>query len=419
MTLSAGTHLGPYEIQAPLGAGGMGEVYRARDTRLGRDVAVKVLPKELSQDVERLSRFEQEARAASALNHPNIVTVHDIGRSDGVFYVAMELVEGKTLRELSLAGALPVRRILGLAPQIADGLAKAHAAGIIHRDLKPENVMLSKDGFVKILDFGLAKLVLPASGEASAMPTVEKPETRPGVLMGTLPYMSPEQASGLPLDFRTDQFSLGSILYELVTGRRAFEGKTGPETLAAIIREEPRPIGELAPATPPPLRWIIERCLAKDREERYSSTRDLAQDLASLRDHVSEVSAGGLFSPLLNRSRLRRRELASWVAAALFAVIAAVLLLRRPAMAPSQRLHAELLPPPGTEFAWGEAPLAVSPDGQRIVFGVRDEDGKRSLFLRAFTEAEAQKLPRTEDALYPFWSPDSQSIGFFSSQKAS
>src|SRR5712691_1714737 len=219
MTISPGTRLGAYEVVTQLGAGGMGEVYRARDTRLGREVAVKVLPKELSQDVERLSRFEQEARAASALNHPNIVTVHDMGRADGVFYVAMELVEGKTLRELSAGGALPVRKILSIAPQIADGLAKAHAGGIIHRDLKPENVMVSKDGFVKILDFGLAKLALPESG-VSAMPTVDKPETRPGIVMGTLPYMSPEQASAQSLDFRTDQFSFGSILYELVTGRR-------------------------------------------------------------------------------------------------------------------------------------------------------------------------------------------------------
>jgi serine/threonine protein kinase len=315
LPLTAGTRLGPYEILTPLGAGGMGEVYRARDTRLGREVAIKVLPAELASDAERLSRFEQEARAASALNHPNVVTIHDIGKTDGVFYVAMELVEGKTLRELCAGGSLPVRRILSIAPQVAEGLARAHAAGIIHRDLKPENVMVTKDGFVKILDFGLAKLVLPDSGEASAMPTVEKLETRPGVVMGTLAYMSPEQASGQPLDFRTDQFSFGSILYELVTGRRPFEGKTGPETLAAVIREEPKPIGDLAPATPAPLRWIIERCLAKDPEERYSSTRDLARDLSSLRDHVSEIGSGESALPALKRSRLRRRELMAWTAA--------------------------------------------------------------------------------------------------------
>ena len=411
MTLSAGTHLGPYEIQAPLGAGGMGEVYRARDTRLGREVAVKVLPKELSQDVERLSRFEQEARAASALNHPNIVTVHDIGRADGVFYVAMELVEGKTLRELSAAGALPVRKILSIAPQIADGLAKAHAAGIIHRDLKPENVMVSKDGFVKILDFGLAKLVLPASGEASAMPTVGKPETQPGIVMGTLAYMSPEQASGQSMDFRTDQFSFGSILYELVTGHRPFEGRTGPETLAAIIREEPKPIGELAPATPAPLRWTIDRCLAKEPEQRYAATGDLARELASVRDHLSEITSGEAALPGLRRIRRWSRENVAWaLTTALALALAVVVSLRRPA--PLSRLHASVNPPPGTEFNWFSPP-ALSPDGQRIAFVAADGDGKVSLWLRAFAEKEAQKLPGTEQAIYPFWSPDSQAIGFF------
>src|SRR3984893_13712077 len=348
MTLPAGTHLGPYEILSPLGAGGMGEVYRVRDARLGREVALKVLPEAVSGNPERLRRFEKEARSASALNHPHIVTIHELGEAGGMAFIAMELVEGQTLRELLADGALSTKRLLTIAAQVADGLAKAHGAGIIHRDLKPENVMVSKDGFVKILDFGLAKLALPESGEASAMPTVDKPETRPGIGMGTLPYMSPEQASGQPLDFRTDQFSFGSILYELATGRRPFEGKTGPETLAAVIREEPKPIGELAPATPTPLRWIIERCLAKDPEERYSSTKDLARDLSSLRDHISEIGSGESGGPALKRSRLRRRELAAWTAAALFAVIAAVLLLRRPAAASPQRLHASLLPPAGT-----------------------------------------------------------------------
>jgi eukaryotic-like serine/threonine-protein kinase len=269
----------------------MGEVYRARDARLGRDIALKVLPEELSQDRDRLSRFEQEARSASALNHPNIVTVHDIGRADSISYIAMELVEGKTLRELSAAGPLPVRRVLALAVQVAEGLAKAHAAGIVHRDLKPENVMVSKDGFVKILDFGLAKLIEPESGLVSVMPTLVRQETHPGVVMGTVGYMSPEQASGEPLDFRSDQFSFGSILYEIATGRKPFQRKTAAETMSAIIREEPEPIGKVQPDVPPPLRWIVERCLAKDPDERYVSTRDLARDLASVRNHVSEITS--------------------------------------------------------------------------------------------------------------------------------
>src|SRR5215471_12531913 len=220
MTLSAGARLGPYEVVSPLGAGGMGEVWRARDTRLAREAAIKVLPSEVAADAGRLKRFEKEARAASALNHPNIVTIYDIGSADSVSWIAMERVEGKTLRELLFAGALPVKRLLQIASQIADGLAKAHEAGIVHRDLKPENVMVTKDGLVKILDFGLAKQTGPVSGrgEGSHLPTGTG--TSPGVVLGTVGYMSPEQAAGQLVGFRSDQFSFGSILYEMSTGRR-------------------------------------------------------------------------------------------------------------------------------------------------------------------------------------------------------
>src|SRR5512143_3682010 len=222
MALSPGSRIGPYEIVSALGAGGMGEVYRAKDSRLGREVAVKVLPEGLASDHDRLSRFEQEARSASALNHPNIVTIYEIGSTGQVSYIAMELVDGKTLREVLEEGPCPTKRLLGIAAQIADGLARAHGAGIVHRDLKPENLMVTKEGFVKILDFGLAKLSLPESGEVSAMPTLARPETHPGIVLGTVGYMSPEQAGGRLVDFRSDQFALGSILYELATGRRAF-----------------------------------------------------------------------------------------------------------------------------------------------------------------------------------------------------
>ena len=223
MSIPAGTRLGPYEILSALGAGGMGEVYRARDTRLGREVAVKVLPPSVSADADRLRRFEKEAQSASSLNHPNVVTVFDIGESNGIAYMAMELVDGRTLREILAEGALPPKRLLGIAAQLADGLARAHGAGIVHRDLKPENVMVRKDGFVKILDFGLAKLTQPDAGEVdqSRSPTVTV-ATEAGVIMGTVGYMSPEQALGKPLDFRSDQFAVGSILYEMATGRRAF-----------------------------------------------------------------------------------------------------------------------------------------------------------------------------------------------------
>src|SRR5512135_2859050 len=265
MAFAAGSKLGPYEIVAPLGAGGMGEVYRARDARLGRDVAVKVLPARLSADADRLKRFEREARSSSSLNHPNVVTVFDIGEADGTAYIAMELVDGRTLRDLLLEGLVPVKRLLAIGAQIADGLARAHGAGIVHRDLKPENVMVRKDGFVKILDFGLAKLTQSEgpSGDATHTPTATA-GTEAGVVMGTVGYMSPEQALAHPLDFRSDQFSLGAILWEMATGRRAFQRPSAPETLAAIIREEPEPLTSAAPESPVPLRWIVERCLAKD-----------------------------------------------------------------------------------------------------------------------------------------------------------
>ncbi len=291
MALAPGTRLGIYEILAPLGAGGMGEVYRARDTRLGRDVAVKVLPAERASDAERRRRFEQEARSASALNHPNILTIHEIGDEGETTYIAMELVEGRTLRELVASGPVPTRKLLELAAQVAEGLAKAHSAGIVHRDLKPENVMVSRDGYVKILDFGLAKLVEPDAMEASTIQTAAGAPTEPGTVLGTAGYMSPEQAAGRPLDFHSDQFAFGSILYEMATGQRAFQRKTGAETLVAIMREEPEPMALSGVKAPAPLRWIVERCLAKDPEDRYASTKDLARDLASVRDHLSETSS--------------------------------------------------------------------------------------------------------------------------------
>jgi Tol biopolymer transport system component len=307
MALPAGTRLGPYEILSPLGAGGMGEVYRARDTRLAREVAIKVLPESLASDQERLKRFEKEARSASALNHPNIVTIHDIGSENGVSYIAMELVDGTTLRELLASGPLPIKKLLQIAPQIAEGLARAHEAGIVHRDLKPENVMVKKDGLVKILDFGLAKLSSTGSGsdEASQLPTMTG--TQPGVVVGTVGYMSPEQASGQTVDFRSDQFSLGSMLYEMATGKRAFQRKTAIDTLAAILNDEPEPISMASPQTPIHLRWTIERCLAKESPGRYASTQDLARDLSTLRDHLSEATSSATIAAAADIGAGRRR----------------------------------------------------------------------------------------------------------------
>jgi predicted ATPase len=287
MMLASGTKLGPYEIVAPLGAGGMGEVYRARDTHLGRSVAIKLLPAAFSADSDRLHRFEQEARSASALNHPNIVTIYELGQDGSSHYIAMELVEGKTLRELLISGLLPMRKAIEIAAQVAEGLTKAHEAGITHRDLKPENLMVSHDGFVKILDFGLAKLASP-SGERPEMCSTSASLTPSGLALGTVGYMSPEQADGQRLDFRSDQFSFGLVLYEIVTGKRAFQRSTAAETLVAILREQAEPIGVQNRDAPAPLCWAIERCLAKEPDKRYVSTRDLARDLAAIRDRFSE-----------------------------------------------------------------------------------------------------------------------------------
>jgi serine/threonine protein kinase/Tfp pilus assembly protein PilF len=310
MSLPSGRRLGPYEILSPIGAGGMGEVLKAKDTRLQRTVAVKVLPSELASDAERRSRFEREAHAASALNHPNITTVFDIGEDAGTHYIVMELVEGKTLRELLDEGPLSTDKMLPLATQVAEGLAKAHAAGIVHRDLKPENLMVTDDGLVKILDFGLAKLTPQGSDEDSEAPT-ETRVTQEGVFLGTVPYMSPEQAAGRPVDFRSDQFSFGSILYEKATGRRAFKKDTVPETLAAIIEDDPEPIRKLNDAVPGELAAIAERCLAKDPAARYESTEDLAKELRA----VPETP-----------SAWRRRRKVLWGAAAVLVALLGVAL---------------------------------------------------------------------------------------------
>ncbi len=268
--LTSGTKLGSYEIIEPLGAGGMGEVYRARDAHLGRSVAIKILPTACSADSDRLNRFEQEARSASALNHPNIVTIYELGQDGPTHYIAMELVEGKTLRQLLVPGLLPIRKAIEIAAQVADGLTKAHDAGIAHRDLKPENLMVSHDGFVKILDFGLAKLTRPSGELSDVSPTVAC-QTQPGLVLGTVEYMSPEQVSAGRVDFRSDQFSFGLVLYEMVTGKRAFQRSTAAETLVAILREQAEPIGVQNPEAPAPLCWAIERCLAKEPDKRYVS----------------------------------------------------------------------------------------------------------------------------------------------------
>jgi predicted ATPase len=285
--LAPGSKFGSYQILASIGAGGMGEVYSARDTRLGRSVAIKVLPAPISATSDELRRFELEARSASALNHPNIVTIYELGQEGSIHYIAMELVEGKTLRHLLSAGALPIRKAIEIAAQIAEGLAKAHEAGIAHRDLKPENLMVTQDGFVKILDFGLAKYA-PADELTEDGRTLTVSSTRSGLILGTPGYMSPEQAGGLPADYRSDQFSFGLVMYEIVAGKRAFRRNSAAETMLAIIREHAEPIAGQGADVPPPLCWAIERCLQKEPDKRYVSTRDLARELAAIRDSFME-----------------------------------------------------------------------------------------------------------------------------------
>ena len=363
----------------------MGEVYKARDTRLGREVAVKVLPSGVAADPARLRRFETEARSASSLNHPNIVTVYDVGHSDGTSFIAMELVEGRTLRELQAGRALPTKTVLAIAAQIADGLAKAHDAGILHRDLKPENVMVRKDGFAKILDFGLAKLTQAGERQESHSPTLPV-GTEAGVVMGTVGYMSPEQALGKPLDFSSDQFSFGSIVYEMATGRRAFERGSAPETLAAIIREEPEPMRTTAPTAPPPLSWFVERCLAKDPEERYASTRDLARDLARLRDGLSEASQSSA-AVLIPPAKFRSRRALAWAVAGL-AIVAAIV------AAATWRPVDE--PPTFRALTFRRGSMGgarFGPDGQTVIYAASWQGKPMQLYSTRVDSAESTALP--------------------------
>ena len=401
----------------------MGEVYLARDPRLGRDVALKLLPADLVNDRGRLRRFELEARAIAGLNHPAIVAIYELGEFASQPFISMELVDGMTLREILQEGAMPTRRALQVAAPIADGLAKAHDAGIVHRDLKPENLMVSHDGFGKILDFGLARLVADPEARPGSHPpatTITSHGTNPGTTMGTVGYMSPEQASGSVADHRSDQFSFGLVLYEMLAGRRAFSRATTVETLTAIIRDEPPALRELNPAIPLPIQWIVDRCLAKNPSDRYASTRDLARDLATARDHFSQLTASGAagLSGAAPRVRAGRRELVAWtLVAALFA--AGLGLLYRVGSRASTDVAAPvrftLSPPKDVNFEWsiGSSPFAVSPDGRHLAFIATGPDRRRRLWLHSFDSIESRPMSGTEGAFGAFWSPDGRAIGFF------
>jgi serine/threonine protein kinase/Tol biopolymer transport system component len=437
---------GTLEIVGPLGTGGMGEVYQARDTALGRSVAVKVLPQELADDPDRMARFDHEARTASALNHPNIVTLYHVGRDGSTGYQVLELVQGSTLRELLAKGPLPLRRFLQIAEQLAAGLAAAHAAGIVHRDLKPENVMVRDDGVVKILDFGLAKLV--ATSKAGAHLPTGPAFTSPGAILGTVGYMSPEQARGEPIDFRSDQFALGSVMYEMATGARPFAGDSAAQTMAAIIEKEPEPIGRSRADLPRPLSWILDRCLAKSARERYASTLDLARDLRNVREHLSEITSEAAAPDIAARPRALR-----WSKAYLWGVLGLVLgvllgmriaLRLAPKSSEPAKLHTitfsgqDAFPTASADghmlaFAstreglsriWlkslvdgNEVPLTagpdtrprISPDGSTVLFA-RDDGGQTSLYRVAAFGGEPRKL--VPDAFDGDWSPAGDRVVF-------
>jgi serine/threonine protein kinase len=408
VTLPSGTRLGEYEVQSLLGVGGMGEVYRAHDLRLRRDVAVKVLPRFVSNDPDRLRRFEQEAQAAAALNHPNILAVHQMGNYEGAPYLVSELLEGGTLREQLKRGRLEVRKVIDYGVQIARGLAAAHEKGIAHRDLKPENLFVTKDGRVKILDFGLAKLFQPSSSSAPSAITLDD-RTEPGVVMGTIGYMAPEQVRGEAADHRTDIFALGAILYEALAGQRAFQKPTSAETMTAILNEHPPDVSQNTPNLPPSLQRVVHRCLEKNPEQRFQSAFDLAFAL----EELSDVSGSSIVTKQVAR-RLSSRTLLRTAAEVVLLAIALILFLgRHPSETASPSLQAAILPPPGDGF-WGNItqPAAISPDGQFLAV-ISMRNGHTQLWLRRLNASDAQLVAGSEDAANPFWSPDSHYIAFF------
>ena len=394
VTLTSGTRLGDYEVKSLLGSGGMGEVYRARDSRLGRDVAIKVLPFLLSADSERLRRFEQEARAAAALNHPNILAVFQMGTYEGAPYMVSELLEGTTLREQTQRGRLSVRKAIDYAVQIARGLAAAHEKGIVHRDLKPENLFVTKDGRMKILDFGLAKLTQPQSSPEHSAPTVAE-GTEAGVVMGTVGYMSPEQVRGQSADHRADIFAFGAILYEMLAGKRAFQKPTSPETMTAILNEDPPGISQVTTNIPPALQRVVHRCLEKNPEQRFQSASDLAFALDALSETSSNTAA------LSNKPPTKNSKL--WaVAAVLAAVVAAGLWLRFRTPRPEQKhelVERQLTAnPPENDVS----SATISRDGKYLAYG----DHSKSLYLLAIDSGEIRQVPLPK-RYYPLdWFPD-------------
>ena len=413
MTLAAGTKLGPYEIVAPLGSGGMGDVYRAKDTRLGREVALKILPGSFAADADRLRRFEQEARAVAALNHPNILAVFDIGQHDGSPFLVSELLEGETLRAVMDRGAMPQRKTIEYGVQIAHGLAAAHEKGIVHRDLKPENIFVTKDARIKILDFGLAKLAQkPVNpNEVANEATMTSSHTAVGVVMGTASYMAPEQVRGDAVDARTDIFAFGAVLYEMLSGQRAFRRDTSAETMTAVLKEDPPELSNTTHLISPALERTVRRCLEKNPEQRFQSARDLSFALSAL----SGSEASGSARATAPAPASRRPPLAQWLAIALaLASVAAGTwwFARRPT--PATRMQFAIEVPEEMSISH----LALSNDGKMLVFVSPEENSALPmLFVQRLGSPDVTPLPGTQGASYPFWSPDGAYVGFFAHSK--
>ncbi len=430
MALTSGTKLGPYEIQSPPGAGGMGEVYRALDTRLDRTVAIKVLASHLSSSPELKQRMEREARSISALNHPHICQLYDIGSQGGTDYLVMEFLEGETLAERLKKGAVPLGEVYKIAIDVAEALAIAHRSGIVHRDLKPGNIMLTAGG-AKLMDFGLAKpLGVPsaAAGSGTAAPSFTAaatmsgpspltPLTTAGSIIGTIQYMSPEQIEGKEADARSDIFAFGAVLYEMVAGKRPFSGKSQISLASSILESDPAPISTVKPQTPPAFEHVVTTCLQKNPEERYQSAQDIKVELQWIAADRSSPA-----TPELPASPSPRRERLGWGAAIVAAIIlgaAAGIFLYPPAQ-PASTIRTVINPPEKTTLnLTGDSagPPVLSPDGASLAFAATSSDGKTALWVRPMNLGEAHALPGTEGAIFPFWSPDSRSLGFFAEGK--
>ena len=409
-----GRVFGSYEVKALVGAGGMGEVYRAVDPRLGRTVAIKTLPEHASRDPQRIERFKREARIVSSLNHPHICTLHDIGTEDDIHYLVMEYIDGETLEQRLAQGPLPLARAIEYAIQIVDALDRAHRRGIIHRDLKPANVMLTKAG-VKVLDFGLAAQSPSAAGVDARDANPESALTVEGTILGTLPYMSPEQLEGRPVDARTDIFAFGALAYEMITGVRAFRAESQARLIGAILHDDPRPIADLVPGVPSALAQTLLRCLAKDPDERWQTANDLLFQLRASAGTTTAIETVASSSP-----RPRGPERALWAAIVLASVAGTWLWgrgtgVRPPAPADAvPAIRYALSPAEGTAFSPGyDVPFALSPDGRQIAYVGVKADATKQLWLRSLSSGLEQPIPGTEGANSPFWSPDSQWIGFF------